>query len=346
MALYVTGGARPAWLVKQLDHADEHVRSWAVRLLCDAGKPGTDALRKFAALASEDSSGLVRLALASALQRLPLADRLPLGKRLAARAEDAADHSQPLMIWYGIEPALLADRAAGLELAVQARMPKLRQFIARRLTEADDRAGLDALVGVLGRVDEVAVQRDLLQGLREGLKGRKSVKMPPAWKEARAKLAAGSSAEVRESARLLAVLFDDPEALAALRRTLGDTSAPVARRSDALKALADKGTPDLPPLLFKLLDDRALRGPVLRALAAFSSTQTPKAILRVYQSLTSAEKQDALVTLASRPPYALALLEAIVRKQVPRADVSPFVARQMQDLGNKQVRPGWRRCGA
>src|SRR3989440_3244486 len=38
-ALYCTGGAKPAWLVGQLDHPNEHVRAWAVRLLCDDGKP-------------------------------------------------------------------------------------------------------------------------------------------------------------------------------------------------------------------------------------------------------------------------------------------------------------------
>jgi putative membrane-bound dehydrogenase-like protein len=333
-ALYVTGGARPAWLVKQLDHANEHIRSWAIRLLGDEGTPGADTLRKFTALAAEDASGLVRLYLASVLQRLPLAERLPIAKRLAARAEDADDHSQPLMIWYGIEPAIVADRTAGLALATQTRMPKLRRFIARRLAEADD---LDGLVGALGRVEEAAVQRDLLQGLREGLKGRKSVKLPAHWKQAKAKLAVSSLPEVREGARLLAVLFDDPEALAALRRTVGDAAAPVAQRTDALKALTDKGTTDLPPLLFRLLDDRAVRGPVLRALAAFRSEETPKAILRVYKSLTPTEKQDAIVTLASRPKYALALLHAVERKEVPRADVSPFAARQMQDLGNAEV---------
>ena len=336
-ALHVTDGARPAWLMKQLDHADEHIRCWAVRLLCEDGKPGTEALRKFAAMAAEDKSGLVRLYLASALQRLPLSERLAIGTRLAARAEDAEDPCQPLMLWYGLEPAVVADKAAGLELAARARLPRLRQFIARRLTEADDRTGLDVLVDVLGRTDGTTVQRDLLRGLREGLKGRKSVKMPPRWKAAQAKLAASSLAEVREAARLLAILFDDPEALAGLRKTLADAAAPVSQRTNALQALANKGTADLPPLLLKLLDDRAVRGAVLRALAAFAADETPKAILGVYPSLTPAEKQEAIVTLASRPKYALALLDAVERKALPRSDVSPFAARQMQDLRDATV---------
>jgi mono/diheme cytochrome c family protein len=50
-----------------------------------------------------------------------------------------------------------------------------------------------------------------------------------------------------------------------------------------------------------------------------------------------AEKQDAINTLASRPSYALALLTAIERKQVPRADVSIFTARQLKDLRDRRV---------
>jgi putative heme-binding domain-containing protein len=53
--------------------------------------------------------------------------------------------------------------------------------------------------------------------------------------------------------------------------------------------------------------------------------------------LTVPEKQDAINTLASRPSYALALLTAIERKQVPRADVSAFTARQLKDLRDRRV---------
>jgi putative heme-binding domain-containing protein len=49
------------------------------------------------------------------------------------------------------------------------------------------------------------------------------------------------------------------------------------------------------------------------------------------------EKQAALGTLASRPAYALALLDAIEEKRVPRGDVSAFTARQLQDLKDKRV---------
>ena len=42
-------------------------------------------------------------------------------------------------------------------------------------------------------------------------------------------------------------------------------------------------------------------------------------------------------TLTSRPAYALALLDALEKQQLPRQDVSAFNARQMQALGNQDI---------
>src|SRR5262249_3946425 len=64
---------------------------------------------------------------------------------------------------------------------------------------------------------------------------------------------------------------------------------------------------------------------------------TPRLVLRQYPSLTTEEKAGAVSTLASRRGYALALLNAIDQKQVPRNDVSAFTVRQMQALKDKAV---------
>src|SRR5262249_38346848 len=104
--LYVTGGTTEPWLLTALGHRDEHVRVWAIRLLVDAGAPSEPALRAFRDKATSDPSGLVLLYLASALQRLPLAERWPIAEALAGRQEFAGDAMLPLMVWYGLEPAV------------------------------------------------------------------------------------------------------------------------------------------------------------------------------------------------------------------------------------------------
>ena len=80
-------------------------------------------------------SGLVRLHLASALQRLPLEARFPIATALASHAEDATDRDQPLMIWYGVEPAVTAHPDKAIALALSSKIPTVRRLITRRLTE-------------------------------------------------------------------------------------------------------------------------------------------------------------------------------------------------------------------
>ncbi|MBI3407558.1 MAG: c-type cytochrome [Planctomycetes bacterium] len=336
-SLYRTNATSENWLLEQLADSSEHMRAWVIRFLSDATTPTAKALSKFENMAKDDSSGLVRLYLASTLQRLATKDRWLLATHLASHAEDALDRCQPLMIWYGIEPAVPENPSAALTLAVNCRMPKLRQFIARRLSADLNSKNLELLVETLADESSVKVQRDLLLGMRDGLKGQNNVGRPKNWSGCFAKLQAGVSAEVRQLSRLIGLVFDDPLALASLNKTVTDLAADSSERAAALGALAARRSPDLPPTLYKLLEDRNLRGPAMRALANFADEKTPAAILKLYVTLTGAEKQDAVGTLASRPSFALALLDAIEKKLIPRGDISAFSARQLQDLKNKEV---------
>jgi uncharacterized protein YbaP (TraB family) len=75
----------------------------------------------------------VRLYLASAMQRLPVAQRVPVLTHLLAHAEDATDQNLPLMYWYATEPVVAADKKAAVQLLSVCKIPKVRQFITRRM---------------------------------------------------------------------------------------------------------------------------------------------------------------------------------------------------------------------
>lgn len=136
-ALQVTGGADENLLLGLLADTDEYLRAWAIQFLAEGRAPSAAALAEFARLAQEDPSPFVRLYLASALQRTPVAQRRPVLERLLARAGDATDHNLPLMYWYALEPVVGAGGEAGLELLARTQIPLIRQFITRRLaTEA------------------------------------------------------------------------------------------------------------------------------------------------------------------------------------------------------------------
>lgn len=105
-----------------------------MQLLCEGKNPSAATLAEFTRLAKEDPSPLVRLYLASACQRLTVAQRTPIVEALLAHAEDATDHNLPLMYWYATEPIVAADPAKGALLLTKAKIPLLREYITRRLT--------------------------------------------------------------------------------------------------------------------------------------------------------------------------------------------------------------------
>ncbi|HTN75696.1 MAG TPA: PVC-type heme-binding CxxCH protein, partial [Pirellulaceae bacterium] len=134
-ALHVTGGLDAAALTELLNDKNEYVRAWAIQLLCETEVPAAVVQAKFVTLAEQDPSPVVRLALASALQRLPLADRWAIVNPLIGHEADATDANLPLMLWYAIEPLVKGDKARALQLIGQSKLPLVRQFIARRAVE-------------------------------------------------------------------------------------------------------------------------------------------------------------------------------------------------------------------
>ena len=125
-ALHVTGGWTPDALIQVLADPDDHVRAWAIQLLTEDRAPAPGALAKFAQLARDDRSPVVRLYLASALQRLTHADRWSIASELMMHAEDAADHNLPKMIWLGVEPLVNENPALALDHASRGRIPAPR----------------------------------------------------------------------------------------------------------------------------------------------------------------------------------------------------------------------------
>ena len=132
-ALHVSGHLNKSTLSILLNDPSEHIRAWAIQLLCENSKPGVAVCKKLAQLAENDKSPLVRLYLASAMQRLSFSERIPILKRLVAHAEDVKAQNLPLMYWYAAEPVVAADKKVAVELLTACKIPKVRQFITRRL---------------------------------------------------------------------------------------------------------------------------------------------------------------------------------------------------------------------
>jgi putative membrane-bound dehydrogenase-like protein len=134
-ALHATGGMDPSGWAALLDDESEHVRGWAIQLLCERGAPDRAVLARFAEMARGDASPVVRLYLACAARRLPIDERWAIVEGLVTRGEDADDANLPLLYWYAIEPLVAADKLRALKLLAGAKIPLVRQYIARRAAE-------------------------------------------------------------------------------------------------------------------------------------------------------------------------------------------------------------------
>ncbi|HMO66084.1 MAG TPA: c-type cytochrome, partial [Verrucomicrobiota bacterium] len=359
--LNALGGAPPAWLLEQTRDADEHVRSWAIRLLADAwpvlgystGRPVVapapapepvrlaptpGELERLVELARTDRSALVRLYLASTLRRLPWEPRRELASALLGRGEDVADHNLPLLLWYGVSPLVTAQPEAGAELALNTHQRLIRQFTARRLAEMRDEApaALAALLRGSGRESERGpdLDLDLLRGLADAYRGQRKAAPPEGWAGFSAAVARRADAETRDRLRALDLLFGDGRALDELRRLVEDKEADGIARRAAVKSLLDARAPELDALLRAHADDYAIRGVALSGLLRLEAPDAAGLALGRYRWIDPPERAQVLAEMAARPAAARALLQGVADGQVPRADVTPFLARQIASLGD------------
>jgi putative membrane-bound dehydrogenase-like protein len=341
-ALHAVRALDEATLTALLTHQDEQLRAWYVRLLTQEAIPIKDRpalLRQLGDLARKEPSGRVRLALASAAQRFPTTERQGLLEALAQHAEDADDRCQPLMLWYALEPCVVADPDWAVNLAGRCRIPKLRRFIARRLAESagDQGAELAGLLKLLESRLDPKVELDLLQGLSAGLRGRKQMAKPANWVGVAGRILSSTEPEIQEHGWHLALLFDHHDAVETMQAILVSKPLVPDRRPAALRVACERQVPNLGPTLKTLLKDPTLRCQALRGLAGYPEADTAGVILTLYPKLTAAEKQDAIATLSARPASALALLDAVAGGSIPRGDLSAFAARQLGDLNDPKV---------
>ncbi|GAB3909033.1 hypothetical protein GCM10028803_45920 [Larkinella knui] len=132
-ALHVTKGLTENELVDLLANENEYVRSWAIQLLAEDKAVSPETLKRFAALAQNDNSALVRLYLTSALLRLEPTQRWAVLEALVQKAQDKEDHNLPLMVWYATEPLAVVDAKRMLQLAEKAKLPKILPYTVQRI---------------------------------------------------------------------------------------------------------------------------------------------------------------------------------------------------------------------
>ena len=226
-------------------------------------------------MAAQDSSSLVRLVLASTMQRMPFGQRLSVAAGLVTRKEDASDKNIPLMVLVRAHPHRRNRPIRPGGNRCDERVARNQQIRHPRLAE-----DISSQPGPLNAVVAAAVTRsaefqsDVVDGLALGLQGQQNVAKPAAWdalsKTARASADAGLVARVRA----LDMLVGGAAGLDEARRIALDESAEPTARRGALQALIDRARARFATAR-RAADTRAGAPPVLPRQPWRSSTIPP-----------------------------------------------------------------------
>ena len=338
-ALHASGGCSEEVLIKLLDDPSENIRVWAVRLLADDGPLTPTVVTQLTKLAESEKSGLVLTYLASILNRISYEQRWPIAEQLIQHGEFAGDRVFPLMVWYGIEPALISAPESAVSLAADSKLPLVREFVARRLTEEIERSPetVDLLVKALGGGNMSDAQKhDILHGMTDALRGWRKARQPKGWQQVSLALAK-STDDNKRLARELSLVFGDGRAMDELRKIAKDGSVPLEERRSAIRALVLARDETIVAYLQNLLTNRDLGKDAINGLAAFGNVETPKLLVANFGGFRNEAMREAISTLVSRASFATVLLDAVATKKIDRNAVSAFQLRQMQNYGDDSI---------
>ena len=363
-SLFVIGGTDDSYLRGLLRHDHESVRAWAIRFLTDAlpidtifsRRGGPDVAlplelgREFAALARNDPSALVRLVLASTLQRLPVGRRGELAEALVSRSEDDADHNIPAMIWTGLIPVAESDPNALVKVALACRLPAVLRLITRRLGEEIEKnpSPLNALLAdAATRPEEFRGQ--VVAGLSDALAGWRIAAKPAAWDRLLQECSTSSDPTLQVRARDLNVLFGDGRAVEEVKRNSALDHSRIARTVEKVRS---QQATNREPACQNLRYQWRLRT-VVAAVLAFSMRSPLAPAENSGELRWCGDRQDAggclsvtfhpsersslIEILCSRPAFARALLDQIAAGKIPRQDLGAFHVRQIRGLGDPAI---------
>jgi len=306
-AMHSTGGGGETLLTQLLEHENEHLRSWAVRLIGEDGEPTETQFEIIRKLAGDGESRLVRMHVASTFPRFSEAQQWSLAEDLLLDFGYTEDQNLPYMIWYALRPLVEADPVRALGFLTTCHDPQVYKNIVRRIASDFD-LNVDLMPRLITSITTTLEQGHPqnaeagVRGIEEALHGLRGIDAPPNWDL----LAQSKDAGVKaEAAKLLPVF--------------------------------DQGSPMTAHDWLSLFDNQTRRNQAIRELAAFDDPKIARTILKPYRRYLTDDRQAAIATLSSRASYAGPLLQAMKKGLVKRNDISAYYARQIYNLGDDRL---------
>jgi putative membrane-bound dehydrogenase-like protein len=313
---------------------DEFVRAWTVRLWTDQDmNPAVE--HELVRLAKQDPSPVVRLHLASAIQRVTEKTAWEIAEALAKRGEDRVDRNLPPLLWHGLAQRMPKNLDRAFALAARTPIPQLADWIYSYAATLES-DGLNRAVVELGNSDAAALPRRLA-GLWLALETRGRVVMPSAWKSIAQKLYANKDPRIQRQTERIAAVFGDDSMFPRLRDVLANGGTDAEARKHAFAVLSRALDRASLPIFVRLLDDAIFRPQAINLLARFDAPEIPDALISRFQGFSATERAAALNTLTGRASFALGLLDAVASGRLKRDQLTAFHVRQLTQLKSAEV---------
>ncbi len=328
------GGGKldPGFHRRLLADADPAFRAWGVRAAGNAGEVAPEVAARVVALAA-DPAPEVRVQVAIACRKIAGVD--PLATLVACLGGIPEDPILAPIAWQNLHPILEAGAEEFLALVAKAdldRSPLLAETIPRAVDrlmggsiprakvasallallldrQADDRFAGPLQYGLEVMADRLGAPASPLD--RDEVRARIAPKLGPILK-------AGAGSPVGVEAALVAVAWNDPEALASVRRVVAGAAGAGDddQKARGLKALVDRRDPGLLGAIGPILADRRpgsarFRADLLGSLGRFDDPEVAVAVLAAYPGLDPDLQPKAIELLTQRAGWARALVGAV-----------------------------------
>jgi putative membrane-bound dehydrogenase-like protein len=357
-ALNASGGFSDEVALQTLEHRDEFIRYWTVRLLGDRypsarysssprqPKPLPVGIQeKLEQVARKEAEAQVRAQVASTAKRLPGVNALPILHEALFRAEDAEDKHIPLLLWWAIESKAIGDRDALLALLKETPLwqtPLFRKFILSRLgqrhTAERTEENLKTAAQLLALAPGPESVDELVKGMEAGLQGDRVTSVPAPLATQVADI--WDTRPHTPTLVSFALRLNHAPAAADAVKMLGDSKTTGADRKRLLELLSERRVEAAAPVITALLrreKSDSAKLDLLSALARFNSPEVGQTILELFPGFSSKVRASAVSALSSRADWARSLLEMVDRGDLKKEQVSLGGLLAMQKLGDPQA---------
>lgn len=330
-ALNLSGGFTESAASEWLEHKDEYVRLWTIRLLGDSQQVSAVTAQQLVDVAERETSAEVRSQLACSARRLPAETCLAIVGQLLKHDEDGEDLHIPLLIWWAMESKVEDHSGTVLSLFRDKEfwsLPLVEQNvldkIIRRYALAGTRNDLLACAELLSLAPEKDHQQTLIGGFETAYAGRSLSNLPEELVTAIAAVGGGSTK--------LQVRQGRAEAIETALETIADANAGSDDRLAFIRIFGEVPNPQAIEVLLAVVEsdaEESLRAAALLSLQAYGDPAIAEQVIALHESLPLTLRSPAQTLLGSRRDWARQLLAAVESGAIDAGDVSVEVQRQL-----------------